>query len=216
MQHSEPLIRPLSLAAEAQAVILAHGDYPTHPVPLGILRAATCLVCTDGAANACLAEGRVPQAIVGDIDSLFPEYRDRYARLVQQESEQESNDLTKAVRFLQRQGLTRIAVLGATGKREDHTLANISLLISYLRQGVQAAAYTDHAVILPCQGSRSFACRPGQQVSVISLGAKGMRGEGLAYPLRDFTEWWQGTLNQCTDTVFTVRAEGDYLVFLNY
>lgn len=34
--------------------------------------------------------------------------------------------------------------------------------------------------------------------------------------LSDFTNWWQGTLNECTGTEFTVEAEGEYLLFLNF
>ena len=29
-----------------------------------------------------------------------------------------------------------------------------------------------------------------------------------------FTNWWQGTLNECTGTEFTIEAEGEYLVFV--
>ena len=31
-----------------------------------------------------------------------------------------------------------------------------------------------------------------------------------------FTNWWQGTLNECIGTEFTIEAEGEYLVFLNF
>ena len=41
-----------------------------------------------------------------------------------------------------------------------------------------------------------------------------LRGKGLVYPLSDFTNWWQGTLNECTSTEFTIEAEGEYLVFV--
>jgi thiamine pyrophosphokinase len=38
----------------------------------------------------------------------------------------------------------------------------------------------------------------------------------LRYPLYDFTNWWQGTLNECIKKVITIDADGDYLLFLNY
>ncbi len=41
-------------------------------------------------------------------------------------------------------------------------------------------------------------------------------GSALVYPLSDFTNWWQGTLNECIGTEFTIEAEGEYLVFLNF
>lgn len=39
---------------------------------------------------------------------------------------------------------------------------------------------------------------------------------GLRYPIRDFTSWWQGTLNEATSPTVAIRAEGSYLVFINY
>jgi len=41
-----------------------------------------------------------------------------------------------------------------------------------------------------------------------------LQGEGLVYPLSDFTNWWQGTLNEATANEFTVHCTGEYLVFL--
>ena len=60
----------------------------------------------------------------------------------------------------------------------------------------------------------SLSNHPGQQVSIINFTAHGLHGKGLVYPLSDFTNWWQGTLNECTSTEFTIEAEGEYLVFV--
>ena len=68
-----------------------------------------------------------PEAIVGDLDSLSPEIAERFADRLYQDSEQDTNDLTKAVRWCIDKGYEEIVILGATGKREDHTIANISL-----------------------------------------------------------------------------------------
>lgn len=68
----------------------------------------------------------------------------------------------------------------------------------------------------PLPGHVYLPCRPGQQVSIINFGARRLHGIGLVYPLSDFTNWWQGTLNECTGTEFTVEAEGEYLLFLNF
>ena len=64
--------------------------------------------------------------------------------------------------------------------------------------------------------TRTFPSHPGQQVSIINFNARKLHGLGLVYPLSDFTNWWQGTLNECIGTEFTIEAEGEYLVFLNF
>lgn len=199
-----------------EAVIVAGGDYPTSEQALQVLHNAPYVICCDGAADRYIATGHVPDAIVGDGDSISAYNRTKYATRLHIVAEQETNDQTKAVRFLLEQGKRRIAIVGATGRREDHTIGNISLLIEYARAGAQVRSFTDHGVFIPCNGDTTLKCRKGQQVSIFSITAKKLSAEGLLYPIYDFNNWWQGTLNECTGKEFTIHAEGEYLLFLNY
>ena len=199
-----------------QAVILANGEYPAHELPLRLLAEAQLVVCCDGAANEYISRGHTPDVIIGDGDSLLPEYKKRFSSIILQISDQETNDQTKAVHYLQSKGIRKIAIVGATGKREDHTLGNISLLVEYMRSGMEVRTVTDYGTFIPVSDTQSFASYPGQQVSIINFGAKGLRAEGLFYPLSDFTNWWQGTLNEAIADEFTIHCIGEYLVFLAY
>ena len=201
---------------KVDAIILANGDYPFADVPVQLLKEAPYVVCCDGGANEYIEKGYTPDIIIGDGDSLSEENRRLYADLIHHNPDQETNDQTKAIQFLLSQGKKRIAIVGATGKREDHTIGNISLLMEYMRMGAEVRSYTDYGVFVPCKDTCVFECRPGQQVSIFNFTAKGLKSKGLAYPIYDFTSWWQGTLNRCTDASFTIEAEGEYLVFLNY
>ena len=201
---------------KVDAIILANGDYPSADVPVQLLKEAPYVVCCDGGANEYIEKGYTPDIIIGDGDSLSEENRRLYADLIHHNPDQETNDQTKAIQFLLSQGKKRIAIVGATGKREDHTIGNISLLMEYMRMGAEVRSYTDYGVFVPCKDTCVFECRPGQQVSIFNFTAQGLKSKGLAYPIYDFTSWWQGTLNRCTDTSFTIEAEGEYLVFLNY
>lgn len=198
-------------------VILAAGDYPTHPTPLELLRQADRVICCDGAAMAYIEhEGHAPWRIVGDGDSLVPELRESLANIIHQESEQDTNDLSKATRYAVKHGATRITYLGATGRREDHTLGNISLLVDYMRQGLQVEMCTDHGRFIPCHDVFQSELMVGCQLSIFSFGAKGFSADGLRYPLHDLTNWWQGTLNEVISPDVTITANGDFLVFVNY
>ena len=199
-----------------QAVILANGEYPAHELPLRLLAEAHFVVCCDGAANEYISRGHTPDVIIGDGDSLLPEYKKRFSSIILQISDQETNDQTKAVHYLQSKGIRKIAIVGATGKREDHTLGNISLLVEYMRSGMEVRTVTDYGTFIPVSDTQSFASHPGQQVSIINFGAEGLKGEGLFYPLSDFSNWWQGTLNEATADEFTIHCTGEYLVFLAY
>ena len=203
-------------STDIEAVILANGDYPSDALPLQILKEAPYVVCCDGGANEYIAKGHLPDVIIGDGDSLSEENRLKYASLLHYNPDQETNDQTKAIQFLLEQGKRRIAIVGATGKREDHTIGNISLLMEYMRMGAEIRSCTDYGTFIPCKDTCTFECRKGQAVSIFNFTAKGLESEGLAYPIYDFTTWWQGTLNQCTGTSFTIKAEGEYLLFINY
>jgi thiamine pyrophosphokinase len=198
------------------AVIVAGGESPTATVPLDILHNAPYVVCCDGAADRYIATGHTPDAIVGDGDSISAENREKYTHLLHIIAEQETNDQTKAVHFLMEQGKQRIAIVGATGLREDHTIGNISLLVEYARTGCDVCSFTDYGIFIPCNGTTTHKCHKGQQVSIFSITAKDLSAEGLRYPIYDFNNWWQGTLNECTGDEFTINATGWYLLFINY
>lgn len=201
---------------DKRAVIVANGEYPTSPHALEVLRGAHYTVCCDGGADAYIERGGVPDAIVGDGDSLSAENRIRFASIIHYSADQETNDQTKAVEHLLTMGYTDIAIVAATGKREDHTLGNIALLAEYQRRGVTVEMYTDYGVFTPCSDTRTFASHKGQAVSIFNISAKDLRSNGLEYPIYDFTSLWQGTLNRSTGGEFTIEAEGDYIVFQTY
>lgn len=204
------------LSFKPEAVILANGEYPGHDFPLCLLQKAPYVVCCDGAASTYLIHGCVPDVIIGDGDSLEPATRKRYIDRIHYIADQETNDLTKAVRFLTDKGVQSVVILGATGKREDHTLGNISLLMEYYTCFAHLAMVTDHGIFFPASGIQTFASRPGQQISIFNFGACEMHSEGLVYPVRDFTRLWEGTLNEASGTSFTIFCKGDYLVYLAY
>ncbi len=112
-------------------VILAHGEYPSSERTLGFLKQADRIICCDGATERLLDDGIVPDLIVGDMDSLPKRLQQRYAGIIHRDSDQETNDLTKAFKAALEPRPDTIHILGATGRREDHTMANVSLLADY-------------------------------------------------------------------------------------
>lgn len=195
-----------------ETIILADGDFPSHPLLLQWLGRCPYVVCCDGAANAYIRSGRIPEAIVGDGDSLLPDIKERYASLIHSEAEQDTNDLSKAFRFCLSQGRRDITIMGATGKREDHTIGNISLLADYMEKA-EVRMMTDYGVFVPIREDSRFRSRCGQQVSIFNMNSTALSAEGLAYPLSVFTTWWQGTLNEALADSFVIRTNGKILVF---
>lgn len=197
-------------------VILGGGDYPTHPLPLSILQNAPRVQCCDGAAEEYIRRGNIPWRIIGDCDSISDSIRRQYADRVVIVPDQDTNDQTKNVIYARDHGFKRIAIVGATGRREDHTIGNISLLTEYYKMGLDVRIYTDHGMFVICNGTTTFAVRPGTQISIFNWKAHGFTSSGLKYPLYDFDALWMGTLNEVVSDVATICAEGVYIVFVNY
>lgn len=210
--------------------ILANGAFPTVPTVLQRLGAADMVVCCDGALGKYLQWYRRQHprplstiSVVGDGDSLSPSllqeaHHEGLAidhRLI---AEQETNDLSKAVRYAYEKYRPKdstsvhVDILGATGKREDHTLGNISLLSFYARQYPEFsfAMPSDYGIFFPVEGQRRFRTIPGQQVSIFALATDSpVSVKGLVYPIdnRCFQWLWEGTLNEAAGNSFEVSGE---------
>ena len=194
---------------EFDAVILANGAFPTADEPLRLLREARFVVCCDGAAR------HRPQcdAIVGDGDSVPEALRDRLIQI----EEQEDNDLTKATRYCLSKGMKRIVYLGTTGKREDHTLGNISLIVRYVQEmGIEPLLATDYGWFVVAEGESTFESFKGQQVSIFNMTCNALSSEGLLWQAYPYRQWWQGTLNESAGDAFTLKGDGFYLVYRTY
>ncbi len=200
--------------AQAAAVILANGIFPTHPVPLAWLRDADLIVCCDGAAEKLVAHGLEPGIIIGDLDSVSPELKERFRNILVPDTDQETNDLTKAVNWCIAAGIRAVAILGATGIREDHTLGNISLLADYSSR-IDAVMLTDTGSFRVYDRSVTITSHPGQQVSLFSIDPSlKVTSAGLIYPLNNLTlhSWWRGTLNEADGDRFALNFIGGLII----
>ena len=213
-KSSQPLV---TASSSFDAVILCDGDYPSHPIPLSILKHAPYLVCCDGAGMHYIQHGGMPNAIVGDGDSLPTDFKQRYADILHQVSEQEDNDQTKATRFCIAHGFRRIAYLGSTGKREDHTLGNISLMMRYMKTfHLDVTMITDHGYFTPASGTQTFCSFARQQISIYNFGCQHLTSTGLKWKAYAYQELWQGALNEAIGEEFTLAGDGDYLLFCTF
>ena len=199
---------------KCDAVVLANGDFPVHAVPLSLLENAAHIVACDGAiAHLAAHEYQADIVAIGDGDSVPDGLKD----LLIQVDEQEDNDLTKATRYCLKQGWRRIAYVGATGQREDHTIGNISLIVRYfLEMGVEPLMVTDYGWFVVAKGDSEFKSFRGQQVSIFNMTCSALSSENLLWEAYPYRQWWQGTLNESAGDSFTLKGDGLYLVYRTY
>jgi len=199
---------------QTETVILANGEFPSHPVALSILNNCNYLVCCDGAINSLGKTDKMPDAIVGDCDSLSEENLIRYEDIIHRITEQDTNDLTKAVHFCLQQDRSKITILGATGKREDHTIANVSLLCEYMKE-CDVEMITDYGIFIGINKTSAFESFKNQQVSLFCIDRCIVSSHNLAYAISKqvFTNWWQASLNESTGDEFIIDTDGRTIVY---
>ena len=199
-----------------EIVIICEGVFPKNEYPRYLIRTADFIICCDGALRkflrgsmAIFGEERLPDKVVGDMDSLSANLKARYSHIIVQIDEQEHNDQTKAFRWALENlsDISTITIIGATGQREDHTIGNMSLLMEYARtydleaMGIQLQMITDHGVIFPVTDTMEFDCGIGRQVSIFSPdNSLRIKSSGLEWKTDDvvFDNWWKATLNRAT------------------
>lgn len=203
----------------SRTVIVADGSFPTHEIPLRYLKNALRIICCDGSTMNVVKAGFTPDAIVGDMDSISEELAFTFADRIFTVDEQETNDLTKSVRWCIEKGYDDLVITGATGKREDHTIGNISLLADY-SASVKVMMVTDTGFFIPVNKGTELTSFAGQQVSIFSIDCDTeITSTGLKYPLARtrFTNWWQATLNESLGCSFKLDFErGRVIVYLKF
>ena len=204
-----------------EIIILADGEFPRRPQLLEMLKRAKCVICCDGAADKLLTFGREPDWIVGDLDSVSPETRNRFADRAVKFFEQETNDLAKSFRFCREKGFTVSAILGAAGAREDHFLGNLGQFaeVSSFFPGIRL--YTETGYFCCFAGQGSFEAPAGSQVSIFSFDPRAeLNSAGLKYPLKNLSLmwWYSGTLNEVCVSPFTLQSSSStpILLFFKY
>lgn len=199
------------------AVIIDAGTFPKTAYPRYLIKCADIIVCCDSAFGHWLkaspkifGEYRHPDLIIGDMDSLSPALQKKYATSIVHESEQDNNDQTKAVRYIIRnmKEVDNIHILGATGKREDHTVGNMGLLMEYSRMfdlsGISIDMVSDHSTIFAITDSQELYVGEGRAVSIFSPdNSLTIKSEGLKWQTEGvvFDNWWPATLNKAEKDV---------------
>ena len=194
-------------------VILCDGEFPRKAYPVYLLENAEAVVCCDGAAVKYMrryGEKRMPEAVIGDMDSLPKRWREKLGAIVVQVEEQDDNDMTKAMRYVleHHPEVSDIHILGATGLREDHTVGNLGLLMEYTRmfdlREIRVEMVSDYSTAFAVTDSCELHVGKGRRVSLFSPdNSLTIKSEGLQWPTDGvvFDNWWPATLNRATDDV---------------
>ncbi len=209
------------------AVIIGGGQYPKKAYPLYLIEKADYIICCDSALGSYLrhSDKRLPDAVIGDMDSLSPALKRQYGHLIVHIPEQETNDQTKAFHYVMDKfpDVGEIFFMAATGKREDHTIGNISLLMEYCREveaggrDISLIMVSDFSTIFPLTHSTVLECGVGRRISLLTPdNSLRIRSRGLEWPTDEvvFDNLWKATLNRSTEEAVSLEFSHDSMAIV--
>ena len=156
----------------------------------------TCLIAADRGVEFFMGTDLEPDVAVGDFDSLSAEgakYMEtlKHTEIRRLKPEKDDSDTQSAANYAIEQGTERIMILGATGNRIDHLMANFGLLMLGKTKQVQIVlvdAYNYMRLIesgMILKKEEQF----GKYVSFFPIEGEvtGLTLKGFKYPLNSYT-----------------------------
>ena len=184
--------------------IFANGDFRDPDFYRKQIDAEDRIVCVDGGARHVLEMGLHPHVVVGDTDSIDADLRQRLNNMsvewIRDPSiDQDKSDMEMALDHVLslRPKPLEIVVCGALGgKRVDHTLINLFLLLRPFEAGVRARIIDELQTIRLIDGELKFQGQVGDYLSLFALtpSVTGIWTRGLKYPLHGDTLYFASTL----------------------
>jgi len=209
-------IQGIIIAQQSKTVILANGEKPTHEIPLNILKNAEKIICCDGAIAFLEQQNIIPYIIIGDCDSITYTQKEKYKSIIHRDDNVAYNDLQKSIKYCLEKKYEDVVILGASGLRDDHFLANIGILMHYANN-ISIEMVTNYGIFTPINKTTTFASFAGQQISVFSFSPDTkITYHDLKYPVcnQQFKELWEGSLNEATGNHFTIEIEKESAILV--
>lgn len=200
----------------SKALLICNGEKPGRWLKK-YAQEADFILAADGGADSAVAAGVLPDAVIGDLDSVSPRTR----RLLKNtpfihNSRQDNTDLEKALDWLTRQHFTHCIIVGAGGGRLDFALGNVLSVRRYLKK-ISICFVDKNWALYPLQTGLSLPVRQGARLSLLALTAcRGVTLRGCRYPLSqaylDGKHIGQTLSNQVSAPKISLTFQSGYLL----
>ena len=147
------------------------------------------IVCCDGGIRHLCVLGLEPDLVVGDFDSvdhaLLEQYKRKGVSIKTHPVIKNETDTELAANASLALGAKQVILLGALGKRWDHSYANVMVLVKLAEMGIDATILHSHNQIKVSNKGFTLNAEPGQILSLLPLGDNVViqSVKGLQYPI---------------------------------
>lgn len=195
---------PRTVELSDPVTLLGGGGADRACLTLALTRAPR-LLAADGGANMALAAGLMPDAVIGDFDSVTAETlaaipTDRQIRV----PEQDTTDFEKCLTRIRAPFVLGVGFLGA---RLDHTLAVLGTLVRHPERRCLLIGSED--VVFPAPPRLHLDLPAGSRFSLFPLRPVTGRSEGLRWPIDGLALAPDGIVGTSNEVSGPVRLETD-------
>lgn len=183
------------------------------------------VICADGGLEKVENLQLIPNSIIGDLDSVddivLKKYLDMNIELKKYSAEKNYTDMELAIEYAIKKGFNDIILIGATGLRLDHTVANIMLIERYYKKGIHIKVIDNNNCIQIVTNNMEINNKRNYFVSIVPItdSIEGISLMGFKYPLDSVDVKRGSTLcisNQITSEKGNILLDkGAALVFIS-
>jgi thiamine pyrophosphokinase len=191
------------IRSSTPVIVVGAGDVSVEDIRL-VGTSGYPVVAADGGAIACLEAGIVPDAVIGDLDSLggraalIPEGR------LHRVTEQDTTDFDKCLRHV---AAPLVLAVGVTGPRLDHTLAVCTTLVA--RAAMRAIVVGETDLIFHAPPRLALDLPAGSRLSLFPMAPVTGRSEGLRWPIDGICFAPAGRIGTSNEVTGPVRLSFD-------
>lgn len=173
-----------------KGLIIASGEIKNYDFLRKLVEEHDYIVCADGGANHLLKIGEFPDIVLGDLDSIGKKelniLKKENIEIYKFPTMKDETDTEICVNHLLEKNIKNISLIGVTGTRIDHTLANICLLKKLYNLGAKATIVDDKNRILYLETDICLKRKDDWYISIVPISEDGISVSlsGFLYPLK--------------------------------
>lgn len=174
-----------------KALVISSGTINNYSILKSIVKESDFIVCADGGMDHLMKINRLPDLLLGDLDSISNDALDyvneNNIKIQKYSSIKDSTDTELAIEYLIEKGIRDITLIGVTGTRQDHTIANILLLSRLHDKDIKGKIVDDNNIIYLIDDYLELEYQKETYISILPITEDGIEVSltGFYYNLND-------------------------------
>ena len=207
----------------SRIIIFANGELPDKEKARALLHDGDFIIAADGGTRHVLELGKIPDVIVGDLDSLPTNFEvSKFENeVILYPKDKNETDLELAIQYALTLNPKEIIIIAALGGRLDQTLGNIALISDpflphpsrvRLDDGIEEIFFCHDACEISGTSSDLVSLLPwqGEVTGIVTTGLKWTLQNETLYPHKT-----RGISNEMTGEVATVQIKSGLLLIVH-